>query len=148
MPNREAPADVIDPTMPPETNKSASATAGEEPLEQDRSAAIEEPRPTANASSRNSRWVDYNTHELLMMISELEDERRWARLREGILWALLLHILLLFSAVYAPRYAHARARSGSASALHARTAQAADRAGVLADGHGIARRSRSQGASR
>ena len=32
---------------------------------------------------RGSRWVDYDTHELLEMISELEDERRWARLREG-----------------------------------------------------------------
>ena len=32
---------------------------------------------------RSSRWVDYDTHELLEMISELEDERRWARLREG-----------------------------------------------------------------
>jgi hypothetical protein len=34
---------------------------------------------------RGSRWVDYDTHELLEMISELEDERRWARLREGLL---------------------------------------------------------------
>ena len=42
-----------------------------------------------------SRWVDYDTHELLNMISELEDERRWARLREGIWLALLIHILLL-----------------------------------------------------
>jgi hypothetical protein len=32
---------------------------------------------------RGSRWVDYDTHELLEMISELEDERRWARLREA-----------------------------------------------------------------
>jgi hypothetical protein len=104
MPNREAPADVIDPTMPPETNKSASATAGEEPLEQDRSAAIEEPRPTANASSRNSRWVDYNTHELLMMISELEDERRWARLREGALWAVLVHLAVLLALFLLPKY--------------------------------------------
>jgi TonB C terminal len=51
-----------------------------------------------------SRWVDYGTHELLEMISELEDERRWARLREGILWALLLHILLISAFTWIPRY--------------------------------------------
>src|SRR6516225_10065998 len=33
---------------------------------------------------RGSRWIDYDTYELLEMISELEDERRWARLREGV----------------------------------------------------------------
>jgi hypothetical protein len=43
-------------------------------------------------SVRSSRWIDYNSHELLEMISELEDERRWARLREGMLWAILVHI--------------------------------------------------------
>ncbi len=48
------------------------------------------------APVRGSRWVDYDTHELLEMISELEDERRWARLREGALWAVLVHIVLLF----------------------------------------------------
>jgi outer membrane biosynthesis protein TonB len=59
-----------------------------------------QPRP----SSGGSRWVDYDTHELLEMISELEDERRWARLREGILWALLFHILLLLSITILPTY--------------------------------------------
>ena len=51
-----------------------------------------------------SRWIDYDTHELLEMIGELEDERRWARLREGILWAILLHALLLFGLFLLPRY--------------------------------------------
>jgi len=51
-----------------------------------------------------SRWVDYDTHELLMMISELEDERRWARLREGIWIALLFHIALLLAAILLPKY--------------------------------------------
>ena len=51
-----------------------------------------------------SRWVDYDTHELLEMISELEDERRWARLREGILWAVVLHGLLLVALIVLPRY--------------------------------------------
>jgi hypothetical protein len=102
MPTREAPADVNDPAMPPETNKSASATAGEEPLEQNGSAADQEPRPAA--SSGNSRWADYDTHELLMMISELEDERRWARLREGALWAVLVHLAVLFGLFLLPKY--------------------------------------------
>jgi hypothetical protein len=51
-----------------------------------------------------SRWVDYDTHELLTMISELEDERRWARLREGIWIALLIHMLLLSAAILLPKY--------------------------------------------
>lgn len=51
-----------------------------------------------------SRWVDYDTHELLQMISELEDERRWARLREGLLWAVLFHIILLSAITWIPKY--------------------------------------------
>lgn len=51
-----------------------------------------------------SRWVDYDTHELLQMISELEDERRWARLREGIWLALLIHILLISAITWIPKY--------------------------------------------
>jgi outer membrane biosynthesis protein TonB len=51
-----------------------------------------------------SRWVDYDTHELLQMISELEDERRWARLREGIWIAVLVHIFLLSAITWIPRY--------------------------------------------
>lgn len=74
------------------------------------------PRPNSDESSqpesnggpppivRNSRWIDYDTHELLEMISELEDERRWARLREGILWAVLVHILLISAITWIPKY--------------------------------------------
>jgi TonB family protein len=54
--------------------------------------------------SRGSRWVDYDTHELLHMISELEDERRAARLREGIWIAVLFHLLLLSAVTWIPRY--------------------------------------------
>ena len=69
-----------------------------------------EPSPELGAARapsplvRGSRWIDYNTHELLEMISELEDERRWARLREGTLWAILVHIMLLFALYLIPRY--------------------------------------------
>jgi TonB C terminal len=63
------------------------------------------PRPEPESQPRStSRWVDYDTHELLDMISELEDERRWARLREGILWAILIHILIISSLTWIPRY--------------------------------------------
>jgi TonB family protein len=51
-----------------------------------------------------SRWIDYDTHELLEMISELEDERRWSRLREGIWIAVLLHILLISAITWIPKY--------------------------------------------
>jgi outer membrane biosynthesis protein TonB len=53
---------------------------------------------------RGSRWVDYDTFELLEMISELEDERRWARLREGVWLAVLLHLALLSALTWIPKY--------------------------------------------
>jgi len=53
---------------------------------------------------RGSRWVDYDTHELMQMISELEDERRWSRLREGIWLALLIHFILLSAITWIPTY--------------------------------------------
>ncbi len=66
----------------------------------------QEPKPgeVAAPAVRGSRWIDYDTHELLEMIGELEDERRWARLREGILWAVLVHIVLLSCLTWIPRY--------------------------------------------
>ncbi len=53
---------------------------------------------------RGSRWVDYDTHELLEMIGELEDERRWSRLREGFWIALLVHILFFSAITWIPTY--------------------------------------------
>lgn len=67
----------------------------------------EEPAPEADLRPQvvsNSRWVDYDTHELIEMISELEDERRWARLREGIWIAILFHILLISAITWIPKY--------------------------------------------
>jgi hypothetical protein len=66
------------------------------------------PEPDSEGSGprrvRGSRWVDYDTHELLNMISELEDERRWARLREGIWIAILVHLVLLSCLTWIPKY--------------------------------------------
>ncbi len=65
------------------------------------------PQPDSDGARRGystSRWVDYDTHELLQVITELEDERRWARLREGIWLAILLHVILLSAFTWIPKY--------------------------------------------
>jgi outer membrane biosynthesis protein TonB len=59
---------------------------------------------SASPAASSSRWVDYDTHELLQMISDLEDERRWARLREGVWIAILFHLLLLSAITWIPKY--------------------------------------------
>ncbi|MGA8087559.1 MAG: hypothetical protein WCA10_09645 [Terracidiphilus sp.] len=81
------------------------------PYQQDGGSADKESPETDEGGGRavrrgaaTSRWVDYDTHELLEMITELEDERRWARLREGIWIAVLIHILLLSAITWIPRY--------------------------------------------
>ncbi len=104
MPIREAPADVNEPSKPTGTNPTESSSVDEESPESGASASASGDRPPANTSIGASRWVDYDTHELLSMISELEDERRWARLREGIWIALLVHFLLLSAATWIPKY--------------------------------------------
>jgi hypothetical protein len=90
MPISEAPTTVSEnePKGPPEPGQSAGL----------------EPDEPVSPVLRGSRWVDYDTHELLEMIGELEDERRWARLREGLLWAVLFHILLLSAVTWIPKY--------------------------------------------
>jgi len=91
----EAPIDVNEPNGPAETTPAPGAPA-----------LGEEPRPAEPASPvvRGSRWVDYDTHELLEMIGDLEDERRWARLREGVWIAILVHALLLSALTWLPQY--------------------------------------------
>jgi len=91
MPSSETP--VNEPQGP------AGSTA--EPAVSD--SGVKTPEETSAAALR-SRWVDYDTHELLQMISDLEDERRWARLREGIWLAVLFHIILLSAITWIPKY--------------------------------------------
>ena len=88
--------------VPTSSNQPEIPTPGEPELPPSQ----EESQPSANGAGgrSSSRWIDYDTHELLDMISELEDERRWARLREGILWAVLFHILLISAFTWIPRY--------------------------------------------
>ncbi len=93
MPSSET--QTNEPKRPDETSKEiGSPPPDEEPR----------PLPPPRAGSGGSRWVDYDTHELLTLISELEDERRWARLREGIWIAILLHLALLSAVTWIPKY--------------------------------------------
>jgi len=119
MPTSEAPAEVNEPKGPVSPDAQTGSSAQETPitgsilgldtfsardLEPREEVSPDEPADGASPPVRGSRWLDYDTHELLEMISELEDERRWARLREGVLWAVLVHIVLLFGLYLVPRY--------------------------------------------
>src|SRR6266568_8409756 len=98
MPTSEAPTDVNEPKRPAgDTPETADPDQARLPAER------EQPESAPSVRSQ-SRWIDYDTHELLSMISELEDERRWARLREGIWLAILIHILLISAITWIPRY--------------------------------------------
>jgi outer membrane biosynthesis protein TonB len=57
-----------------------------------------------NGFRSSSRYVDYDTHELLEKISQYEDERRWQRIREGIWISLLAHIAFFALLYFIPRY--------------------------------------------
>jgi hypothetical protein len=111
MPLSVVPTRENEPTEPTGSAQTSAPVAEQssqsEPVAQPEPSGQAEP-PSDSDGRRpprsTSRWVDYDTHELLDMIGELEDERRWARLREGILWAILVHILLLSSLTWIPRY--------------------------------------------
>ena len=96
MPISEAPANVNEPKGPIETSQSSGSSEAAV-------STIEAPS-AESAPASTSRWVDYSTHELLEMISELEDERRWSRFREGLWLALLIHFLLISALTWIPKY--------------------------------------------
>lgn len=93
------------PTNPPQSENEShpSESAG---------VALAEPTETSAGSSNEpprrgystSRYVDYDTHELLEKITQFEDERRWQRIREGIWISLLLHFVLFSGLTWIPRY--------------------------------------------
>jgi outer membrane biosynthesis protein TonB len=97
MPTSETPIRLFEPEPVTEAEGPAEPTARAE-------AEKLAPSESSSPAVRGSRWIDYDTHELLEMISELEDERRWARLREGVLWAFLVHLLLLAALWWVPKY--------------------------------------------
>jgi hypothetical protein len=98
MPTSETPTSVNEPEKPAETAPETAGPAQESP------APVRPQAEPAAPIVLNSRWIDYDTHELLSMISELEDERRWARLREGALWAVLVHLALIVGLAMLPKY--------------------------------------------
>ncbi len=89
------------PNATPNPTTSSNPDPGPEPSPAPRP---EQPDGSRSPIVRSSRWIDYDTHELLEMIGELEDERRWARLREGMLWAVLVHAAILLALFLLPRY--------------------------------------------
>ncbi|MGA3079948.1 MAG: energy transducer TonB [Terracidiphilus sp.] len=93
MPTDEAPIEVNEPHGPAETTPNVDRPAGGGGARAPESRVV-----------RGSRWVDYDTHELLEMIGDLEDERRWARMREGIWIAILIHLALLSALTWLPKY--------------------------------------------
>jgi hypothetical protein len=105
MSSNHTPDNVNDPSQPATTPPEAVTPASVEDPGQPEAASPELATPElASPAGLRSRWVDYDTHELLQMITDLEDERRWARLREGIWIALLIHIVLISSLTWIPRY--------------------------------------------
>jgi outer membrane biosynthesis protein TonB len=119
MPTSEAKPTAQEPQEPAETKPKRASTGplnltfseDDRPFDEEVSASEDGPhadeggqKARIGRGAATSRWVDYDTHELLQMIGELEDERRWARLREGIWLALLIHILLLSAITWVPRY--------------------------------------------
>ncbi len=109
MPTSELPTEVNEPREPADSASQAGGPSQDTRITgsilgidtiNEREASERE----ARAPRSSSRWVDYDTHELLQMIGELEDERRWARLREGFWLALLFHILLFSAITWIPTY--------------------------------------------
>jgi len=110
MPTSQAPIEVNEPKEPPETAPETEGSAPEASVPGGFLGLPLNPKGSLwtngsdSRSVRGSRWVDYDTHELLEMISELEDERRWSRLREGFWLALLVHILFFSAITWIPTY--------------------------------------------
>ncbi|MGB9409376.1 MAG: hypothetical protein WCA89_17715, partial [Terracidiphilus sp.] len=115
MPISEAPAEVNEPKGPAEPRPQTGSPVRETSIsgsilgldtfsERDLEPRDLEPHEPSAPVVSSSRWIDYNTHELLEMIGELEDERRWSRLREGFWLALLIHILFFSAITWIPTY--------------------------------------------
>ena len=104
MPASQTPANPPIPAPPePESVVQEPAPSFQEPVSsQDQPST--EPPPANFAGRSSSRYIDWDTHELLEKISEYEDERRWQRIREGIWISIILHIILFSGLTWIPRY--------------------------------------------
>ena len=54
--------------------------------------------------SRANRYQDYDTHDLLTVIEELEGTRNWVSLREKLWIAIIIHMIVLWFLLYGPKY--------------------------------------------
>jgi len=98
MPTSETPSNLNEPNGPDKDSRKALSP------EQGTPASDEGSRESASPVVRGSRWVDYDTYELVQMIGELEDARRWTRLREVVLAAIIFHLLVLSAVTWIPTY--------------------------------------------
>jgi TonB family protein len=53
---------------------------------------------------RPNRYDDYEFHELLNVIEELEGSRNWTSLREKVWIALIIHLVIFWYIAYGPKY--------------------------------------------
>ncbi|MFZ0664051.1 MAG: energy transducer TonB [Acidobacteriaceae bacterium] len=51
-----------------------------------------------------SRYQDYDTHDLLSVIEDLEGSRNWVSLREKFWIAIIIHLIVLWFLLYGPKY--------------------------------------------
>ncbi|HTJ28938.1 MAG TPA: hypothetical protein VL346_00465 [Acidobacteriaceae bacterium] len=97
MPASETPSN---PRLPEDEGGAPVAVADAE----DASPNSASPEPPTRSGYSTSRYIDYDTHELLEKIAEYEDERRWQRIREGIWISILLHFVIFSGLTWIPRY--------------------------------------------
>jgi hypothetical protein len=99
MPASETPTN---PTIPEPDTQASEPVEGV--TQESASEAAETARQAAKLGYSTSRYVDYDTHELLEKITQYEDDRRWQRIREGIWISIIAHILLFSGLTWIPRY--------------------------------------------
>jgi hypothetical protein len=51
-----------------------------------------------------SRYQDYDTHDLLSVIEDLEGSRNWVSLREKLWIAIIIHMIVIWFLIYGPKY--------------------------------------------
>jgi outer membrane biosynthesis protein TonB len=108
MPASETPTNSTTPEPPPLPSGGGSVALAENTFEESDLALSEDSSAVPSSGQRgarsSSRYVDYDSHELLERISQYEDERRWQRIREGIWISILAHILLFSLLSWIPKY--------------------------------------------
>jgi TonB family protein len=62
------------------------------------------PEPPRLRRRGGNRYEDYEAHDLLSVIEELEGDRNWAALREKVWIALIVHMIVFWFMFYGPKY--------------------------------------------